>query len=204
MRSQFGDIYHSVLVPLFAPGFPFDLRKYVKKHLAIRPDSIIIDLGSGNVNSDENFYNLDHMDYGAVDIICDIECLPFRPNSVDAFISNGVLEHIPNVSIAIDKMKAATKMNGSSVHHTPFCYPFHASPHDFWRFTDAGLRVMFKDWQVVEQFNSQGPFSLFATFSGYFFGALFSLGNKTLMSWLTLILLALFSPIKWLDFLIPL
>ena len=127
------------------------------------------------------------MDCSEVDIICDIERLPFKPNSVDVFISNGVLEHIPNVGKAVDKIKAATKVDGCSVHHTPFCYPFHASPHDFWRFTDAGMREMYVDWQVVKQFNSQGPFAWSLHFAGYFFGALFSFGNKTLMSWLSLI-----------------
>ena len=151
------------------------------------------------MKGDDNIYNLDHMDYGEVDIICDIERLPFKPNSVDAFISNGVLEHIPNVGKAVEKIKAATKVDGCSVHHTPFCYPFHASPHDFWRFTDAGMREMYEDWQVIKQFNSQGPFSLVVTFAGYFFGALFSFGNKTLMSWLSLVFFAIFSPLKWLD-----
>ena len=72
------------------------------------------------MKGNDNIYNLDHMDYSEVDIICDIERLPFKPNSVDVFISNGVLEHI-TCGKAVVKM--GSNKGGWMFRASIRCYP---------------------------------------------------------------------------------
>jgi hypothetical protein len=46
----------------------------------------------------------------------------------------------------------------------PFLYPIHESPHDYTRFTEFGLRHLFRDFGTVEIHSRGGFFSTVAQF----------------------------------------
>jgi hypothetical protein len=54
-----------------------------------------------------------------------------------------VLEHIPNLDSAIDGLASVCARDGMVFASTPFVYPYHDEPNDFWRPTSHGLKYAF-------------------------------------------------------------
>lgn len=67
----------------------------------------------------------------------------FGAQRFDAIFSVAVLEHLAMpwvVALEINKLLA---MGAVTFHSTVFAWPLHDAPWDFWRFSDAGLKVLF-------------------------------------------------------------
>jgi SAM-dependent methyltransferase len=83
----------------------------------------------------------------------------------DLVLCCNVLEHIADLGEAIDGLAAVCKDDGVVFASTPFIYPYHDEPGDFWRPTAYGLEFMFGrrfgdvsvTWTGLRQF----PFQLF-------------------------------------------
>lgn len=198
-KKRFGHLYYYVLKPLIAPGFPFNFRNYVLKQVDAKK-GLVIDLGSGNQKISEDVISMDFMDYDEIDIIADMRKLPFVPGSVDAFTSNGVLEHVADIDIVAEEVARATKEGGQGIHLIPFMYPFHASPHDYQRYTAVGAQRLFGPWRVEDQFASAGPFTLFNVAFLELLSILLSFGNEKLKGLVYLAFCPLVFPLKFLDF----
>jgi hypothetical protein len=82
---------------------------------------------------------------------------------------------------------------------TPFLYPFHSSPSDYHRWTEQGLRNLFKDFTMREIGVRCGMMSGLSIWVCYGFARLFSFGSVRLYWFLVNIALLLFFPIKFLD-----
>jgi hypothetical protein len=39
-------------------------------------------------------------------------------------------------------------------------YPYHASPFDYNRYTEEGLKILFKKFKIIKIINISGPFTL--------------------------------------------
>jgi len=198
LKRAFGKAYYSVGVNLFAPTYPFNYPREVARWRS-QECSVIVDIGCGNNRVDDAVITLDGVDYDAVDIVADVTALPFRSGSVDGFASRSVLEHIPNVHSAIAEMKRCTRPGGVSLHLVPFLFPYHASPHDYQRYTHTGAARLFADWNVIEQRNATGPVTLFLLCLIEFLSTLFSFGRDELKSLQYLLFCGLLFPIKYLD-----
>jgi SAM-dependent methyltransferase len=85
-----------------------------------------------------------------VDVVGDVYQLPFGDNEFDIVLCMVVLEHLEEPSRAIVEMRRVLKPGGKILVSVPFLFPIHDSPNDFWRFTKYGLKVLFKDWDIVE------------------------------------------------------
>jgi SAM-dependent methyltransferase len=199
LKKWLGQSYYTVGRDVIAPTYPFNFRGRILKRLD-PTQKIVIDVGCGNYRMDENIITLDFFDYEAVDVVCDVGSLPFKSDSVDAFVSRSVLEHIVDISVVIQQFNRCTQPGGLGMHLIPFLFPFHASPHDFQRYTHKGQRTLFKGWEVIEQTNSTGPVTLGLVCLIEFFSILFSFGQKKIKSGLTLIFCLLLFPLKFLDF----
>ncbi len=82
------------------------------------------------------FYNLRYPEH-------DIQHMEKIPdNSVDAFYSEMILEHIENPQAAIDESYRILKPGGVAIHTTVFLMPYHPSPIDLLRFSPDQLRRM--------------------------------------------------------------
>jgi ubiquinone/menaquinone biosynthesis C-methylase UbiE len=66
-----------------------------------------------------------------VDIVCDIENLPFKNNSIDVVFNIAVLEHVKNPENVVGEIFRILKADGIVVSFFPFIQAFHASPYDF-------------------------------------------------------------------------
>ena len=84
------------------------------------------------------------------DLFYDGTTLPFPNNTFDSAIAIEVLEHVPNVEQILLELNRVLKPNGKILITTPFMYPEHEEPYDFYRFTPSGLKNLMKDdWNII-------------------------------------------------------
>jgi SAM-dependent methyltransferase len=160
----------------------------------------VVDLGGGALKLSENIISIDIYDYKSVDVICDAQSLPFKNNSLDVVISRSLLEHVIDPLKIISEIDRCLKKNGYTAHLIPFMMPFHASPHDYRRYTHKGVKLLFPGYKIIKQFSPFGPFSLFLQCSIEITSAILSLPCKKAKPYLYIILCAFLFPIKYLDF----
>ena len=67
----------------------------------------------------------------------------FSDRKFDAVFSYSVLEHLAMPWVFPIEINRVLTPGGLTFHHTHFAWPQHEQPWDFWRFTDAGLKVLF-------------------------------------------------------------
>ena len=198
LKRALGRCYYSVGIKLIGPSYPFNFRKKILSH--VDPDqSVVVDLGAGNHRLADSIVTLDGIDYDAVDIVADVTSLPFKDGSIDCFTSRSVLEHVPEVHRVIGEIRRCTRPAGLSIHYTPFLFPYHASPHDYQRFTHTGIAHLFKEWSLVEQENTGGPISLLLIIVIELVSTLFGFGNQRIKLSIYLLLCLLLFPLKFLD-----
>lgn len=76
-----------------------------------------------------------------VDVECDLtKKLPFDECSFDTVIMSSVLEHIPEPALLWAEIARILKPGGRILMDTPFYYPLHEIPYDFYRYSSYALR----------------------------------------------------------------
>lgn len=86
-------------------------------------------------------------------IVGDIYHLPFRDNEISAMLCKSVLEHLAEPHQAVSEMHRALKPGGKILVYTHFIYPYHAhsgSYGDYFRFTEEGMRYLFREFKTIE------------------------------------------------------
>lgn len=198
LKKRFKTLYYKIGIPILAPTFPFNFYEQINS--VVQSDfNIVINVGCGNHRLDDSIIGIDIFDYDAVDIVCDLQSLPLKNNSIDAFTSRSALEHMPYLNDVIEHLKRCTKKGGFGIHLIPFLYPFHASPNDYNRFTHMGQRQLFSSWKLIKQFNATGPVSLILICLIEFISILLSFGSDRIKAFMYLLLCILLFPIKFLD-----
>lgn len=76
-----------------------------------------------------------------VDMMGDIERLPFLPHSIGTLLCLNTIEHVWDVHAAFKELHRILKKDGVAVITSVFNFRIHPCPHDFWRFTPEAL-----DW----------------------------------------------------------
>ncbi|MBL1221994.1 class I SAM-dependent methyltransferase [Chryseobacterium sp. L7] len=200
--KKFGKFYN-LLIEFISPVYPqplFDIRKIIKNEIKGK-NVVALNLGSGSSDLGEDLLNVDLLPYENVDIICDIENIPFKDNSVDYIINIAVLEHVPNPQKVIAEIHRILKPGGKIYCFIPFMQPFHASPYDFQRFTYEGMKHQFKEFKILN-LKPIGPTSGMLWVVQEWFALVFSFGIKPLHTILYLLFMVLTFPIKFLDVLL--
>lgn len=93
------------------------------------------------------------------DIMGDIHNMPFADNSLDAIICMAVFEHIEDPLKAAKELYRVLKTGGYCLFQAPFLYYYHPEKgyyNDYWRFTPDALKMMFKNFSVMETHNIRG------------------------------------------------
>jgi len=100
-------------------------------------DVIEISPGWNNHWSKLPFRSYRSVDYPEFDI-----CRQALPEQFDIVIADQVLEHVARPHEAVRNIKAMLRPGGTALIATPFLFRVHARPHDYSRWTPAGLRSL--------------------------------------------------------------
>lgn len=76
--------------------------------------------------------------------------IPLKSNSIDSIICIQVLEHVKNPQKVVDEIYRVLKPKGVCILTTHMATVLHGLPHDYFRFTKYGLRVIFKKFKYVK------------------------------------------------------
>jgi SAM-dependent methyltransferase len=199
--KKYNNLY-GFLINIISPVYPsFSPQRIFSKYLT-ESNSIALNLGSGNSNVSDKILNVDIFEYENVNIVCDIENLPFIDNSIDIVFNIAVLEHVKEPEKVIDEIKRVLKKGGIVISFFPFIQPFHASPNDFSRRTKEGMKILYKDFNIIELNSAGGPTSGFLWIFQEWLALIFSFGIKKLHIILSLIFMILTFPLKFIDILL--
>src|SRR5579883_1464818 len=80
--------------------------------------------------------------YSKLDVIGQLEHLPFPDLSFDHILSIVVLEHTPQPGRVIEEFRRVLKPGGMVHLVVPHMWEEHQRPHDFFRFTSGGIRYL--------------------------------------------------------------
>lgn len=89
-----------------------------------------------------------------VDRIEDAEHLAFSDGSTGTMIMCEILEHLPNPTRALAEARRVLRPDGLLLISVPFNFRLHGFPHDYWRFTAAGM------WQLMADFEAKAVWAV--------------------------------------------
>jgi SAM-dependent methyltransferase len=130
----------------------------------IQCEDIICDIGNqGKALPELESYNvvsLDINEESRPDIIADITMFNkhIPDQSYDALMCTEVLEHVVDPFAAIRELRRILKRNGYILFTTPLNVRIHGPIPDCWRFTEFGLKVLLRDFEIVyfDKLNTPG------------------------------------------------
>jgi SAM-dependent methyltransferase len=115
-----------------------------------------------------------------LDWIADLTCMPAVPSDrFDAAICHQVLEHVSRPDMALAELCRVLKPEGRLVLSAPHLSRLHDLPHDYFRYTPAGIRALVEGagFEVIELTTYGGLFTfLHHQFSTLLLGLAASLG----------------------------
>lgn len=121
---------------------------------------VVIDLGGKRSGKRGTFQPLEHQAdmwlYINLDLqtnpnlFADVTKTPLKTQIADSIICTEVLEHLPAPQACVYEMHRLLRDGGVVFASVPFFYPVHADPYDFQRFTEDGIRHLFRDFKLVE------------------------------------------------------
>ncbi len=129
-----------------------NLRKFVASSLANQEFGVVLDIGAGkspyrSLVKCRQYICLDIEDRGGCEqvIIADAnETWPVASNSIDLILATEVLEHIKKPASFLQEAQRVLKPGGCLVLTTPFVWPLHEAPNDYFRYTKFGLDFLLK------------------------------------------------------------
>lgn len=149
------NIKQKILIGLYATGilskmarkdFTVHIKKYASKGRTL-------DVGSAQGPYQKFFPNRVSTDIVAgegVDIVADVHKLPFKDEEFETVLCTEALEHFYNPFQAIAEMRRVLKKGGTLIITTRFIFPLHETPHDYFRFTEYGLRHLLKEFEIIQ------------------------------------------------------
>lgn len=125
-----------------------------------------LDLGAGNAKyrhiikpHTSKYTTFDMVQGPNIDVVGDILNISFDDNSFDTVISTQVLEHVRKPWVMVSEIARVLRPNGIAIVSAPFLVPYHADPHDYFRYTKEGMSSLFIEngFEILEC-NSYGGF----------------------------------------------
>ena len=162
--------------------------------------TLIADIASGVKIIREDIVRADSEAYEGVDIVADASNLPFKNDSCDLVICESSLEHFKDPVLAVKEMNRVLKTGGLVYVSVPFIVGFHASPNDYFRWTEVGVEELMKDFEKRELGVGWGPTYALASILREWIAIIFSFNSKKIYQVLSLIFMFLFAPFNYLDY----
>jgi len=138
-----------------------ELHRSIASFIAEVPSgSKILNIGSGGTIMKEIEKNLKHRDISVQstdidpdrkpDFVDDITDTKLQPDGFDYIVCAEVIEHVTQPQPAADNLLRILKPGGRCLVSTPYIFPTHDAPHDYFRYTEFGLRLLFLKFELVE------------------------------------------------------
>lgn len=189
---------YEFMIAAISPVYPFAGKADLKRLLDENSDGVMVNVGSGAHRIHESIVNIDFQAFPEVDIIADATSLPLVDDSVDLIVSIALLEHVREPKLVIAEFLRVLKPGAKCYVGVPFIQGFHASPHDYQRYTSVGLTHQFNSFTEIS-LSSVGPTSGLIWVLGEWLGMLLSFGSKRLQVLMALAFSVALSPLKFLD-----
>lgn len=109
-------------------------------------------------------------DSGTGFVVAEATALPFDDKSIDTVVLTQVLEHVFEYENALGEAVRVLKAEGIVLLSVPFIYHAHATPYDFHRFSEYGLKALLqKHGLEVLEWHYQGYLgtTLFSIINGF-------------------------------------
>lgn len=142
----------------FVEEQPFERRPILEFMLGAASElpagARVADVGAGDSPYAELF---DHVEYIATDwsesmhegrsvqVVAPADDLPFEDGSVDAGLFTQVLEHVQDPPGVLAELFRILRPGGRLYLTAPLVWELHELPHDYWRFTSGGLRLLLEE-----------------------------------------------------------
>lgn len=110
----------------------------------------LLDIGCGNKPYKKflectEYVGLDTDEKVSPDIVGDVTNLPFEDETFDSILCTEVLEHIPDITKALQEMYRVLRKDGNIYLTVPMYWCLHYEPNDYYRFTKYGLKYLLEN-----------------------------------------------------------
>lgn len=119
----------------------------------VAPAGLFLDLGCGIRRPEDmrrNGVYLDAVHFRGVSIVSSRARLPLRDACMDAVVSLGVFEHLPDPFAMAAEIRRVLKPGGMVWIETAFMQPMHADPSHYFNMTREGLLRVFDGYEIDE------------------------------------------------------
>jgi len=82
-----------------------------------------------------------------VDLVGNVHCLPLGDMKAGTIVTAATLEHVAKPIVAVDEMCRALRPSGVLIMTSVFCFPIHAYPSDYWRFTPECFNMLMQSFR---------------------------------------------------------
>jgi uncharacterized protein YbaR (Trm112 family)/SAM-dependent methyltransferase len=118
---------------------------------SLTPDRIVLDFGSGRQALDDPcIVRMDLTLSPYVDVVGDVQALPFLPDSIDYALGDAVMEHVPRPWQAVDELWRVLKPGGYVYADWNFLVAYHGHPHHYYNATLRGLHEAFARFETID------------------------------------------------------
>lgn len=104
----------------------------------------------------EKYVGVDLEEGKGVDVVIDVSSdyekviSKLNVNKFNTIICFSVLEHCKDLQKICQNIQELLSDDGQLFVSIPFCWEYHKFPEDYWRFTPAGIKVLFPDLNFVD------------------------------------------------------
>ena len=194
--------YQILLYVVGPPQVAKSARSFLKDYSA---SDVVLNIGSGPKSLRSDVIDVDIFPYLNVNLLADAGRLPLADHSVDAVICESLIEHLPEPAKLINEVYRILKPGGRIYFTVPFMIGFHSSPNDFYRWTDQGLMLLFKNFNDIKVDAFYGPTSAMTFLVGEWLAILLSFNIKSLHNfWIlvSMVMQIILKPLQLLDYLL--
>jgi SAM-dependent methyltransferase len=188
------------LLTYWAGAFVGKSAKQAIGHLV--PTALVVNLGSGVRQVRSGVVNVDYDHFPGVQIVADVTRLPFQSGTVDAVVSESLFEHLNRPNLAVAEARRVLKPGGFIYVVTPFMLGYHASPSDYYRWTEFGMAELLEGFTIKESGIAWGPTVALASIGGNWLALVFSFGSSWLFQFWSVFFMFLFGPFTYIDYLL--
>ena len=124
------------------------LQEELSEHLSYL-NGKILNAGGGHraisIPQASEIVNMDICAMEGVDVVGDLESIPFSDQTFDGILNVAVLEHVRRPWVVVKEFHRVLKENGRLLCVVPFFQPIHYVPTDYFRYTPDGICSLLQD-----------------------------------------------------------